>query len=211
MRHSKENAIFNSRSTNYPQTYSQRNDRALMSKAFIKESDQEEEDSDSPAPVPEGKNYITPQGLEKMRAELNKLLDIDRPDVVRIVGWAASNGDRSENGDYIYGKRKLRELDKRIRFLNKRMEIAIPVDPTLQKGDTVLFGATVVVEDEEGKKKTYSIVGIDETDINRGRVSWISPIGKALLQSKKGDVVTLKTPKGEEDLEIIEVKYVALL
>ncbi len=179
-----------------------------MSKAFVKEDQEpEEEESEIASPVPGGKNYITPHGLKKMRDELNTLLDVTRPEIVRTVSWAASNGDRSENGDYIYGKRRLREIDKRIRFLNKRMEIAEVVDPTEKRGDLVLFGATVVVEDEEGKKRKYSIVGIDETDVARGRVSWISPIGKALLQARKGDTVILRTPKGEEDLHILEVRY----
>jgi transcription elongation factor GreB len=139
-----------------------------------------------------------------------QLLDVDRPVVVRTVSWAASNGDRSENGDYIYGKRRLREIDKRIRFLTKRIEIAVSVDPTAQKGTTVLFGASVTVEDESGKKKKYAIVGVDETDIPRGRISWVSPMGKALLNAKLGDVVTIRTPRGEEDLEILEVRYETL-
>lgn len=179
-----------------------------MSKAFTKEDDGPEEEAENePSPVPGGKNYITPHGLKKLRNELNELLDVTRPEVVRTVSWAASNGDRSENGDYIYGKRRLREIDKRIRFLNKRIEIAEVSDPKEKSGDVVLFGATVSVENEGGQKKTFSIVGIDETDVARGRISWISPIGKALLQAKKGDVVTVLTPKGEEDYEILEVKY----
>jgi transcription elongation factor GreB len=179
-----------------------------MSKAFVKEDDgQEEEDNEPSAAIPGGKNYITPHGLRKLRDELNQLLDVARPEVVRIVSWAASNGDRSENGDYIYGKRRLREIDKRIRFLNKRIEIAEPVDPLEKSGEVVLFGATVTVENEDGQKKKFSIVGIDETDVARGRISWISPIGKALLQARKGEVVTVRTPKGEEDYEILDVKY----
>ncbi len=183
-----------------------------MSKAFTKEDDgNSDEDIDLPSSGPsDEKNYITPGGLNRLRAELLQLLDVDRPVVVRTVSWAASNGDRSENGDYIYGKRRLREIDKRIRFLTKRIEIAVAVDPTQQKGDTVLFGATVTVEDESGKRKTYVIVGVDELDIPRGHISWISPMGKALLKAKKGDVVTLNTPKGEEDLEIVEVRYEAI-
>ncbi|MGE3260651.1 MAG: transcription elongation factor GreB [Bacteriovoracia bacterium] len=180
-----------------------------MSKAFVKEDSEpeEEEGEEQGTPLPSGKNYITPHGIARMREELKRILDEERPVVVRTVSWAASNGDRSENGDYLYGKKKLRELDRRIRFLTKRLEIAEVVNPLEQKGDTVLFGATVVVADEEGKKRTYSIVGVDETDIGRGRVSWISPIGKALLQAEKGEVVTLRTPRGEEDLEIVDVRY----
>ena len=183
-----------------------------MSKAFVKEDESpEEEEQEQESGVPGGKNYITPQGLQRLKDELKQILDTDRPEVVRTVSWAAGNGDRSENGDYIYGKRRLRELDRRIRFLTKRIEIAAPVDPAQQSGKTVLFGATVLVEDESGKKRTYSIVGVDETDIAKGKISWISPMGKALLQAEEGDVVTLKTPKGEEDLEILEVKYVPIL
>lgn len=179
-----------------------------MSKAFTKEdSEQEDEDGEIESPLPSGKNYITPQGLHRLREELRLLLDEQRPEIVRVVSWAASNGDRSENGDYIYGKRKLREIDRRIRFLSKRIELAEVVNPLQHSGTTVAFGATVVVEDESGKKKQYSIVGVDETDIARGRISWLSPMGKALLQGEKGEVVTIRTPKGEEDLEILEVRY----
>lgn len=179
-----------------------------MSKAFVKEDQEpEEDDLDPSAQLPSGKNYITPHGAAKLRAELKQLLDVDRPEVVRTVSWAASNGDRSENGDYIYGKKRLREIDRRIRFLSKRLEIAEIVDPKEKSGETVLFGATVKLEMEDGKTKTISIVGIDETDISRGRVSWISPIGKALLQAKKGDTIILRTPKGEEDVTILEVRF----
>jgi transcription elongation factor GreB len=179
-----------------------------MSKAFTKEDDErEDEGPELQSSLPSGKNYITPAGLKKLRDELTRLLDVDRPEVVRVVSWAASNGDRSENGDYIYGKRRLREIDRRIRFLTKRIEIAEVVNPLEKKGETVLFGATVVVSDEDDRKKTFSIVGVDETDVGRGRISWISPIGKALLQARKGDVVTVKTPRGDEDLEVLEVRY----
>lgn len=181
-----------------------------MSKAFVKEDsgDDEDEGNEPSSPVPGGKNYITPGGLKRLRDELNRLLDEERPVVVRTVSWAASNGDRSENGDYIYGKRRLREIDKRVRFLSKRIDIAFPVDPTQQKGEKkVLFGATVKVAGEDGKKRKYSIVGIDETDPANGRISWISPLATALMRGAEGEVVTVKTPKGEEDLEILEVKY----
>jgi transcription elongation factor GreB len=182
-----------------------------MSKAFTKESDDERDDENSPETpqIPAGtKNYITPSGAEKLKSELRVLLHEERPKLVNTISWAASNGDRSENGDYIYGKRRLREIDRRIRFLTKRLEAAEIVDPVKQSSDRVLFGASVTVADEEGRRRTYRIVGIDETDVKAGKISWISPIAKALLNSRAGDVVTLRTPKGEEELEVLEVRYV---
>jgi transcription elongation factor GreB len=180
-----------------------------MSKAFTKEQDgPEEEELDEPsASVAGGKNYITPHGARRLRDELKRLHDVERPEVVRVVSWAASNGDRSENGDYLYGKKKLREIDKRIRFISKRLEAAEIINPLEQKADQVLFGATVTVKNEDEQKLRYQIVGVDEIDISKRRVSWLSPIGKALLQARVGDVVTLRTPKGEEDLEIIKISY----
>lgn len=182
-----------------------------MSKAFTKEDTEGPEEDEGPEEsgpaLPGGRNYITPQGLKRLRDELNRLLDEERPAMVKTVSWAASNGDRSENGDYIYGKRRLREIDKRVRFLSKRIDIAVPVDPRQQSGKKVLFGATVKVQGEDGKKRSYSIVGIDETDPARGRISWISPLASALLKGSEGEMVTVHTPKGEEDLEIIEVRY----
>ena len=157
------------------------------------------------------KNYITPLGSNRLKEELRKLLYTDRPELVRTITWAASNGDRSENGDYIYGKRKLREIDRRIRFLGQRLDQAEVVDPLQQKGDRILFGATIRVADEDGVEKTYRIVGIDETDVGQGRVSWISPLAKALLGARKGAVVTLKTPRGNEELEILELRYEEIL
>lgn len=154
-----------------------------------------------------GKNYITPTGLTRLKSELHELLNVERPKVVEVVAWAASNGDRSENADYQYGKRRLREIDKRIHFLQKRLDASELVDPSLQKGDKVLFGATVTVVDEDEKQRVYQIVGIDETDIKAGKISWRSPIGSALLQNSVGDVVTVKLPAGEEDLEIIKVEF----
>jgi len=153
------------------------------------------------------KNYITPQGAEKLKTELKKLLQEDRPELVKVIQWAASNGDRSENADYIYGKRRLREIDKKIRFLSKRIESAEIIDPLSQKSNRVLFGATVTVLNEEGIRKTYCIVGVDETDIKRGKISWISPVGKALLQAKAGDTVTVKTPQGDEDWEVERIEF----
>jgi transcription elongation factor GreB len=186
-----------------------------MSKAFTKEGNEEafdpEEGANEPDPLPVGtKNYITPGGLKRLRDEHHRLLDVERPKVVEVVSWAAGNGDRSENADYIYGKRRLREIDKRLRFLGKRIEAAEPVDPTTQTNDSVRFGATVIVHDEEGQAKTYSIVGVDESDPKRGRISWISPLGRSLLKAKVGDSVTVHMPKGEQDLEIISIEYKSL-
>ncbi len=186
-----------------------------MSKAFTKETDgadDDDQDLESSAPaVPAGsKNYMTPAGNAKLRAELRNLLDVVRPEVTATVQWAASLGDRSENADYIYGKRRLREIDRRIRFLTKRLESAEIVDPAEQSSDQVRFGATVTVRYESGEERTFSIVGIDETEIKRGRISWISPIGRALLNSRVGDLISFRSPKGEEELEILSLKYIAL-
>ncbi len=153
------------------------------------------------------KNYITPSGAQKLKDELKKLLHQERPDLVKVVAWAASNGDRSENGDYIYGKRRLREIDRRIRFLTKRLEDAEVIDSSRQDSSRVLFGATVTILDEDGKKKTYRIVGQDEIDPAKGWISWVSPMAKAILNSKVGDAVIVKTPKGEEELEILNISY----
>jgi transcription elongation factor GreB len=181
-----------------------------MSKAFTRETNGEDDDEDAGLPpIPAGgKNYITPQGYALMRAELLSLIDDERPKVVEIVHWAASNGDRSENGDYIYGKKRLREIDRRIRFLTKRMELASVTDPAVHFGsDQVFFGATVTYEDEQGNAKTITILGIDEADSLNGQVSWVSPIARALLKSKVGDVVRLQTPAGMQDIEVIQVSY----
>ena len=156
-------------------------------------------------------NYITPGGAEKLRSELKELLDVERPKIVEVVHWAAGNGDRSENGDYIYGKKRLREIDRRIRFLTHRMELIEVVDPTEREPtDRVFFGATVTVLDEEDTEKTYRIVGKDEVDAARGKVSYVSPIGRALLKAKIGDSVTFRSPKGEVDLEIKNVQYIPI-
>jgi len=154
------------------------------------------------------KNYITPAGYARLRAELFELMDVERPKVVDIVHWAASNGDRSENGDYIYGKRRLREIDRRIRFLTQRLEIAVITDPCVHAGgDQVFFGATVTFVHEDGIEKTVTILGVDEADSLKHEVTWVSPIARALLKAKKGDVVTLKTPQGMQEIEILEVHY----
>jgi transcription elongation factor GreB len=185
-----------------------------MSKAFVNEdapAPEIDSDEDEGPAIPQGKkNYITTQGLERLKAELHELVNVERPKVVEVVAWAASNGDRSENADYQYGKRRLREIDRRIRFLNKRIDAAEVVEPTAQKGSKILFGATVTVMDEDENERVYKIVGIDETDAKAGKVSWISPIGQALLQASEGDVVTLKTPRGDEELEILKVRYVPI-
>ena len=184
-----------------------------MSKAFTKESDQDDEDQDTGAPaLPLGvKNYITPAGYKRLKDEALNLLDKERPDLVKVVQWAASNGDRSENADYIYGKRRLREIDRRIRFLTKRLDAALVVDPAnREETDQVFFGATVTVKNEGGEEKTYSIVGIDEADVSRGRISWISPLAKALIKAHEGDRITVKTPAGDETLNIVSVEYKAI-
>jgi transcription elongation factor GreB len=184
-----------------------------MSKAFTRETDNDLEDDEEGGlpPLPAGgKNYITPQGYARLRAELFELIDEERPKVVEVVHWAASNGDRSENGDYIYGKKRLREIDRRIRFLTKRLEIAEVTDPSVHAGrDQVFFGATVTYAEESGQERTITIMGIDEADSAQGQVSWISPIARALLKAREGDVVKLVTPAGAQEVEVIAVKYLA--
>jgi transcription elongation factor GreB len=179
-----------------------------MSKAFVKESDSDDELEQEVAPAlpPSGKNYITPAGYARLEAELRRLVEIERPEVVKTVAWAASLGDRSENADYIYGKRRLREIDRRVRFLIKRLEGAEIVNSSGRETDQVFFGATVRVKSPSGEK-TVTIVGVDEVDPAHGRVSWVSPIAKALLKAREGERVTLRTPAGEEKLEILEVTY----
>jgi transcription elongation factor GreB len=183
-----------------------------MSKAFTREStsDEEEEGADAPA-VPAGtRNYITPQGYARLRAELLQLIDEERPKVVEVVHWAAGNGDRSENGDYLYGKKRLREIDRRIRFLTKRLEIAEITDPSSHHGsDQVFFGATATYADEAGDERTVTIMGIDEADSAQGQVSWISPVARALLKARVGDEVKLVTPGGVQDIEVLRVSYPA--
>ena len=151
--------------------------------------------------------FITPQGFDRLRVEYDELFGIERPKLVETIAWAASNGDRSENGDYIYGKRRLREIDRRIRFLSKRIDSAVVVENTGRDHDRVYFGATVTVRGEDDRERTLSIVGIDELDPVRGRVSWISPIAKARMKAELGDVVTLRTPGGTEQLEIVDIRY----
>lgn len=152
-------------------------------------------------------NYMTPAGAAMLQEELRELKYNERPKLVETISWAAANGDRSENADYIYGKRRLREIDKRIEFLFKRIELTEVVDPTKIKSDKVLFGATVTIIDEDEKKKTYTIVGVDEIDLDKGLISWKSPLAAALLNKKEGDFATVHSPKGERDVEIIKIKY----
>ena len=176
-----------------------------MSKAFTKETDNADDDEGLALPPlpPGGKNYITPSGYARLRAELLDLIDNERPKIVDVVHWAASNGDRSENGDYLYGKKRLREIDRRIRFLTKRLEIAEVVDPSLHAGsEQVFFGATVTYSDDEDGERTITIMGIDEADSRMGQVSWISPVARALLKARVGDEVQLPTPGGVRHLEL---------
>ena len=181
-----------------------------MSKAFTRETDADDDDIALP-PLPVGsKNYITPQGYAVLRAELFELIDDERPRIVEIVHWAASNGDRSENGDYLYGKKRLREIDRRIRFLTKRLEIAEVTDPSVHHGsDQIFFGATVTYVDEANVERTVTIRGIDEADSLQAQVTWVSPIARALLKAREGDVVKLVTPVGVQDVEVVEVRYPA--
>ena len=183
-----------------------------MSKAFTREDAAPEDDfegDDDPNPIPAGsKNYLTPHGWRRLRDELEWLVKKERPDVTGVVSWAAKLGDRSENADYQYGKRRLREIDRRIRHLTKRLEAAEVVDPaTREETDQVFFGATVTYANSRGEESTVHIVGIDETDPARRYISWISPIARALIKCREGDTVTLRTPGGEESLEILEVRY----
>ena len=180
-----------------------------MSKAFVKENGHGTEEDLEPAasPIPAGgKNYITPEGYARLDAERRRLVELERPEVVRTVAWAASNGDRSENGDYIYGKKRLREIDRRVRFLIKRLESAEIVRSSGRDSEQVFFGAEVRVRARDGEK-TVRIVGVDEVDPARGHVSWISPIARALLKAREGDTVTLRSPAGEEAIQILEVSY----
>ena len=181
-----------------------------MNKAFVRESDSEDDEELEPAlKLPAGtRNYITPVGHARLKNELEELVKRERPKVVEVVAWAASNGDRSENGDYIYGKRRLREIDRRIRFLTKRLDIAEIVDPLRQgDNDQVFFGARVTVADADGNENTYTIVGVDEADVARGRISWISPLARALIKSREGDSIRFQSPVGVREIDIVEVVY----
>jgi transcription elongation factor GreB len=185
-----------------------------MNKAFTREPDGDDEDEElSPSlKLPPGsKNYITPAGHARLLAEQDQLIREERPRMVEVVAWAASNGDRSENGDYLYGKKRLREIDRRIRFLSKRLDNAQVVDPTAQgDNEQIFFGATVTLSFDGEPEQTFSIVGIDEADASRGRISWISPLARALIKSHAGDSVRFQTPAGAREIEILAVRYLPL-
>jgi transcription elongation factor GreB len=176
-----------------------------MSKAFTRESEAEAELEVAPAPLP-AKNYISPAGYARLKSELKQRVEVERPEVVRTVSWAAKNGDRSENGDYLYGKKRLREIDRRVRFLIKRLEAAEVVDAAGRDSDQIFFGSTVKIRTKT-EEKTVTIVGVDETESPRNRISWISPVAKALIKAREGDTVVLTTPGGVEEIEILEVRY----
>ena len=184
-----------------------------MNKAFVRESDGDDEEALPPGlQIPAGApNYITPAGHARLKSELEDLIKRERPHVVEVVAWAASNGDRSENGDYIYGKRRLREIDRRIRFLTKRLDNAEIVDPLRQgDNDQVFFGARVTIADADGVENVYTIVGIDEMDVSRGRISWISPLARALIKSREGDSIRFQSPMGIREIDIVAVEYVSI-
>ncbi len=181
-----------------------------MNKAFTRETDDGDDDELEAAPaLPQGtRNYITPGGYETIKSELDELLRNERPRIVDVVHWAALNGDRSENGDYIYGKRRLREIDRRIRFLTRRLDLAEVVDPARQENpQQVFFGATVTIFDEHGLEQTYQIVGVDETDFARGRISWVSPLARALIKAQEGDTVRFQSPSGWREVEVVAIVY----
>lgn len=181
-----------------------------MNKAFVRETDGDDDEEIQPSlslPLG-GRNYITPAGHARLKDELEELVKRERPRIVEIVSWAASNGDRSENGDYIYGKRRLREIDRRIRFLTKRLEIAEVVDPLRQgDNDQIFFGACVTIADADGVENTYTIVGVDETNAARGYISWISPLARAVIKSREGDTVRFQSPLGIREIDIVAVMY----
>jgi transcription elongation factor GreB len=187
-----------------------------MNKAFTRETEAVDDDAiESASPLPAGaRNYMTPGGFARLSAELAQLVQKERPELVATVAWAAGNGDRSENGDYIYGKKRLREIDRRIRFLIKRLDAAEVVDPAAPRDDElaghVFFGATVTIGGASGQTRTVAIVGVDEIDTARGYISWVSPMARALLKAREGDTVTLRTPGGVEDIDIVEVRYMPL-
>ncbi len=183
-----------------------------MSKAFTRESDDAPDEDADDVRLPDlpggGKNYITAKGYARLRGELMELIDSERPKIVEVVHWAASNGDRSENGDYIYGKKRLREIDRRIRFLTKRLEIAEVTDPSVHCGnDQVFFGATVTYVDLAGSERTVTILGIDEVDTTRGEISWVAPVARTLIKARVGDVLPLVTPAGMDEIEVLRVQY----
>lgn len=185
-----------------------------MSKAFTRENDAapEDDEEEGASALPAGaNNYMTPAGHARMKAEFDRFWKDERPKLVETIHWAASNGDRSENGDYIYGKKRLREIDRRLRYLGKRLENAVVVDPAVrEQTDQVFFGAAVTVLDNLGAQATYTIVGIDEAEPSRNRISWVSPMARTLMKAREGDTVMLMTPAGKRELEILEVRYGAI-
>lgn len=184
-----------------------------MNKAFVRETDGDDDEELEPSlKLPAGtRNYITPAGHDRLKSELEHLVKRERPHVVEIVSWAASNGDRSENGDYIYGKRRLREIDRRIRFLTKRLDVAEVIDPLRQgDNDQIFFGATVTIADANGIANTYTIVGVDETNVSKGCISWISPLARALIKAREGDSIRFQSPVGVREIDILEVRYEAI-
>jgi len=186
-----------------------------MNKAFTRESEADDDDIESVSPLPAGaRNYMTPGGFARLNAELEQLVQKERPELVATVAWAAGNGDRSENGDYIYGKRRLREIDRRIRFLIKRLDASEVVDPAAPRdaetADQVFFGATVTVSNAKGETRTLAIVGVDEIDTARGYISWVSPMARALLKAREGEKVMLRTPGGAEEIDVVQVRYAPL-
>jgi transcription elongation factor GreB len=181
-----------------------------MNKAFVKESEGDEDDDvpGTPALPPGTKNYMTADGHARLRREFEQLVKTERPELVKVVAWAAGNGDRSENGDYIYGKKRLREMDRRIRYLTKRLENAVVVDPAAQENtEQVFFGATVTIYGLDASEATYQIVGVDEADASNGRISWISPLARALMKAREGDLVRFESPVGLREIEIVEIRY----
>jgi transcription elongation factor GreB len=186
--------------------------QANMSKAFTRETDGDDDDDLgvplTPLVSPDGKNYITRAGYERLREELFALIDTERPKIVEVVHWAASNGDRSENGDYLYGKKRLREIDRRIRFLTKRLEVAEVVNPSMHfGGDQVFFGATVALAYADGQETTVTILGVDEVDSAQGQISWVAPLARALLKARLGDTIRLQVPGGVQEMEVVAVDY----
>lgn len=181
----------------------------VMSKAFTKETDTEDDDPEEPDPLPANvKNYMTPKGLAALQEELRWLLRVERPRIVEIVSWAAGNGDRSENGDYLYNKKRLREIDRRARYLTKRLDNAEVVDPKQQQGlEQVFFGATVTYAREDGTKLTVMLVGVDEADLDKGKINWLSPVARALMKARIGDIVEVRTSAGVESIEVLAVSY----
>jgi transcription elongation factor GreB len=182
-----------------------------MSKAFTRETDADadDRDGDQPSALPAHiKNFVTPAGHAALQAELRQLRQEERPKVVDVVSWAASNGDRSENADYHYGKKRLHEIDRRIRYLTQRLESAVLVDPKQQQAlRQVFFGATVTYARADGGEHTVTLVGADEADLSKGKVSWLSPVAQALLKARVDDSVQLRTPSGVEEIEVVAIRY----